>query len=1068
MPTPSEADAVVSEALLLGILRAHEGPSEPEQLLAHFGRTPENLFAMSVPNRKELRLDAHAPARLTDLPSLSGSTQQIMAVAASLAAEHDSYGDSRLHLSHLFGGVLGVRRGVAYQMLVAAVGAKALDEVAATYGEFLDQAPNIRFADFLARRHPRREGEELALTPLPTLLPPSGPTKTLDLVVSILSTAAPGGKRPVAAQITGPFGSGKTHLAVTGVQRSARSFPDGQLMLRLGPEARPSEVEGALRKAVEQQGPRMAFVVEDVDSAAQIEPALDALPSSCALVLTSRERFEIQDVPRIDLGRLTRREAEVALFRGFGEDLPDATVSALAERLESGNLLLVAGLAEEHDPAVRAVLLRVVQAWADGTGRDEELLRDLEAADFILPMPGAPPAAPRSTLAGYVSDVDEGPDELGVQSEVDALCAVIAAVDVRPPLSIGLFGAWGTGKSFFMRLMRERITALAKASREARASGAPTAFSTHVKQIPFNAWHYADANLWASLVTRIFDGLAEPDEAPDPETRRAQKEERQKILARRLESSKEELQRAEAERDAAERRGQRATQLIVSPTESLRRIAADPSLKEQLDDLGERFGVAEPLATLTELAEARAWTKAKHLVRRLDKKRLVLTLVLLGMIATGVVLAVLGKAELRVLGAVGGVLAVLAEVFGVLRKPLEGVRQAVSLGSQLREQRELELKRLRAEVVAAKEKVAEAEAEIAEITSGRRLYSFIEERVAAASYREQLGIVASVRRDFERLAELLAESLDADGDDGGLGRIDRVILYVDDLDRCPSKRVVEVLEAVHLLLAFELFVVVVAVDSRWLLRSLQEHYATQLSVRPPEAPDSDPHWASTPQNYLEKIFQIPFALRPMDETGYGRLVTSMVPVTRREGAGDLSSEDGDEAHGSTELEPTTSAESTDGGAVLTEQPQPETSPPPPPAPSLDLDPEGLKLEEAELEFLKKLSALVPTPRATKRLVNTYRLLRASLDPPRLQKLVDGDYRTVLLLLAVLVGSPSVAETLFRKLLMPDGEVTWPAVVEEMGFTPTSDACRRWALIVARYSFQTGLLVAPSAASEPSD
>ena len=44
--------------------------------------------------------------------------------------------------------------------------------------------------------------------------------------------------------------------------------------------------------------------------------------------------------------------------------------------------------------------------------------------------------------------------------------------------------------------------------------------------------------------------------------------------------------------------------------------------------------------------------------------------------------------------------------------------------------------------------------------------------------------------------------------------IERIVLYIDDLDRCPPERVVEVLQAVHLLLAFELFVVVVAVDAR--------------------------------------------------------------------------------------------------------------------------------------------------------------------------------------------------------------------------------------------------------------
>ena len=48
------------------------------------------------------------------------------------------------------------------------------------------------------------------------------------------------------------------------------------------------------------------------------------------------------------------------------------------------------------------------------------------------------------------------------------------------------------------------------------------------------------------------------------------------------------------------------------------------------------------------------------------------------------------------------------------------------------------------------------------------------------------------------------------------------MLYIDDLERCEPDQVVQVLQAVHLLLAMELFVVVVGVDPRWLLRSLQE------------------------------------------------------------------------------------------------------------------------------------------------------------------------------------------------------------------------------------------------------
>jgi hypothetical protein len=77
-------------------------------------------------------------------------------------------------------------------------------------------------------------------------------------------------------------------------------------------------------------------------------------------------------------------------------------------------------------------------------------------------------------------------------------------------------------------------------------------------------------------------------------------------------------------------------------------------------------------------------------------------------------------------------------------------------------------------------------------------------------------------------------------------------------------------------LAFPLFVVVVGVDSRWLLRSLELAYRDIItSGRDGADPDDALHWAATPQNYLDKIFQIPLTLRPMDVDGYKRLVRDL-------------------------------------------------------------------------------------------------------------------------------------------------------------------------------------------------
>src|SRR5262249_42283739 len=100
--------------------------------------------------------------------------------------------------------------------------------------------------------------------------------------------------------------------------------------------------------------------------------------------------------------------------------------------------------------------------------------------------------------------------------------------------------------------------------------------------------------------------------------------------------------------------------------------------------------------------------------------------------------------------------------------------------------------------------------------------------------------------------------------------LERIVLYIDDLDRCPPRQVVEVLEAVHLLLALDLFVVVVAVDARWLIRSLEYHHhelfkgGTQKNL-------------ATPIDSLDKIFQIPFTLLTPTPGATGGFLRSLLP-----------------------------------------------------------------------------------------------------------------------------------------------------------------------------------------------
>jgi len=139
----------------------------------------------------------------------------------------------------------------------------------------------------------------------------------------------------------------------------------------------------------------------------------------------------------------------------------------------------------------------------------------------------------KETIAGLISDSDKGIDYLDITKDVNAFAKVVAAKSFEPPLAIALFGKWGSGKSFFMRKLKEQITKL--------SSNKPDGiYCEGIAHIHFNAWSYMDSNLWASIVTKIYEGLNEYI-SENSETDEAKKE-IEKHLTNQLSISKEEIE----------------------------------------------------------------------------------------------------------------------------------------------------------------------------------------------------------------------------------------------------------------------------------------------------------------------------------------------------------------------------------------------------------------------------------------------------------------------------------------------------------------------------------------------
>jgi hypothetical protein len=185
-----------------------------------------------------------------------------------------------------------------------------------------------------------------------------------------------------------------------------------------------------------------------------------------------------------------------------------------------------------------------------------------------------------------------------------------------------------------------------------------------------------------------------------------------------------------------------------------------------------------------------------------------------------------------------------------------------------------------------------------------------------------------------------------------------------------------------------------------LLDSLTAYYRKQF---PGDATTVD---AARPQNYLEKIFQIPFTLMPMSHDGYDSLVGSLlqrhVDAIPEGPAGEAVA-----AAVASRRESSAPARTTVATRVA---PGRDTSS------RVDLTPRGLRLEPRELDHVRTLSSLVSSPRAAKRLVNLYRIVRAGLDDEALDRLIEGQYKLTQICLAIVVGNPTFGAELFGQIL----------------------------------------------------
>lgn len=779
-------------------------------------------------------------------------------------------------------------------------------------------------------------------------------------------------------------------------------------------------------------------------------------------------------------------------------------------------------------PVARNAFAHILTVFDDGDvrqslenmasgGRDQQLVRQILydiATIRKVDIPGAP------SIAGFSSDViNIGQDDIGIANDVDTLASVMLARDVTPPLAIGLFGEWGSGKSFFMRSIEAAASRIADEAK----SRDNAQFCAEIVQINFNAWHYADSNLWASLVSHILDGLSRHIAPPQS------KDDQHATLSGELASAKAEMASAQAEQERAsshleesaktlqgtifERqrrevrlRDLRAGDLItllddskngldVTIKSALKTVGA-PAALESIDDLNKV--VADSYST--------AGRAAAFMVSLLTGRNafivtmgIVIFFVVPPLIEWGIGHVLNGYAA-QITAMMTKTVVVASSITLVLKTAVAKAKTGLDALSKAKRRVDQELakkretpsedeRRLEAEVLEAKvsEKAAserlsvatvrarDLEDRVARLKETQSLGYFIAERSQSGDYHRHLGLISMIRKDFDGLVAHLKSAETERGK-----QIDRIILYVDDVDRCPPEMVVDILQAVHLLLAYELFVVVVSVDPRWLLRSLESRFTTLQTAAGAET------WGATPQDYLEKIFQIPFSVRPMGERGFTRLMDRLlVPPTEPVPSRAVAEETQVSLYTGTgkpeNLDLPVKGHREGGGSGSEAQ---SNAPPAPSSLPVEIDAlaDALQISVPELEFARALSKLLRTPRTAKRFTNIYRLLKASLPRQQLGRFegsegVPGEFQLPMLLLAFLVGQAATAKLVFPNFLANarDGKLTWWSdalsgsdtfndhhrllahfgeIASGVLFPGSPELAVHWLPRVARYSFST--------------
>lgn len=749
------------------------------------------------------------------------------------------------------------------------------------------------------------------------------------------------------------------------------------------------------------------------------------------------------------------------------------------------------------------------------------------------------------------NDLAEGDDLLNIKNEVDALADMLLLRDLQPPLAVGVLGGWGSGKSFIMSLMQQRMVKIRSSSLtegqayedENKTENGVKKFYPyvgHIYQIKFDAWTYAQSDLWVSLMQTIFFELdrqitleqelraffekngIDPCEENSTYSEvwsalyQVSDEERryflQKVLniedleelkniataqdrlataakllwgkrvaiktrnsqilwekQQQLQTLEDDLQKAQenlnlakdnlqqvkeqtTEAVLAEKMPRNSLEQVIRETLGISGIILRQRLGEEefqkfqqeviqqlpedinLDELGQlSLAIKGAIANILE-DNGRNFKFSQTTIRQWGSKNLSFIigfccLALLSIVLPVWIASVKPDAIIPQLVAFISPLLpaitlaqklwrsgqkfynqtqIVIQEYGkeVQANSQQVVEQEVQRVTQEQQERITQLERQVANLELEKQQIQEEIQEVLPENRSTALKSFVDTRLQ--QYDKRLGLMYQVKNDLLDLSNRLLPASDKTlSNQEYQQKLDdlkvvfprgpaRVVVFVDDLDRCPPDRVVRVLEAVQLLVKTPLFIAVLAIDERYVTRALEKHYEGIL-IRKGRPSGTD---------YLEKIIQIPYRVRPITRSALFNYLDKQMEVERQPEE-DMVKSNSTSTGGSPEQTTVVPGQKYDRQLL----PSART------ASTTHLTLNTLKFTEAEFEILLQCCQQIElSPRMIKRLINIYKIFKISeFHSNKVGQKSNKQTRAILSMLSLSACYPDLIREVFENL-----------------------------------------------------